>query len=159
VVRAPFQVVVLPFRRVMGTPEYAIFKRADLHYWQPIAGGGEGDEAPLTAAKREAWEEAGIPTSARYYSLTTQASTRVTEIHPSARTHWPAQLYVIPMHMFAVAADDLAIRLSREHTRVRWMTYEQAARRLHWDSDRTALWELNERLLRNDLAAVSAADY
>lgn len=75
----------------------------------------------------------------------------MTEIHQSARTHWPPQLYVIPMHMFGVAADSIVIQLSREHTSVRWLRYEQAARRLHWDSDRTALWELNERLLRNEL--------
>ena len=154
--RAPFTVLVLPFRRTTtGMLEYAIFRRADLHFWQPIAGGGEGDETPLAAARREAWEEAGIPTSAAYYALTTQASIRVSEIHPSARTHWPPRLYVIPMSMFAVAADGIAIRLSREHTSVRWMRYEQAARRLRWDSDRTALWELNERLAHNDLLPAS----
>lgn len=72
--RAPSKVLVLPFRRCATDAfQYAIFRCADLRYWQPIAGGGEGDETPLAAARREAWEEAGIPASAVYYLLTTQA--------------------------------------------------------------------------------------
>ena len=59
--RAPFQVLVFPYRY---TPEeeieYAVFFRISPRYggvWQAIAGGGEDDETPLEAAKREAFEE------------------------------------------------------------------------------------------------------
>src|ERR1043166_774438 len=65
--RAPFQVLVFPYRRsVAGTFEYAIFRRTDLGVWQAIAGGGEGDERPEATAAREAYEEAGIPSSAPF---------------------------------------------------------------------------------------------
>jgi len=51
--------------------------------------------------------------------------------------------------------DDQIITLSSEqHTECRWVSYEEAARLLRWDSNRTALWELNERLRRNDAIAL-----
>jgi dATP pyrophosphohydrolase len=50
--RAPFQIVVIPFRVVGTQYEYAIFRRADHAVWQWIAGGGEDSESPLAAARR-----------------------------------------------------------------------------------------------------------
>lgn len=41
-------------------------------YWQGIAGGGEGDESPLCAARREAMEEAGIGTQSTFVRLEAQ---------------------------------------------------------------------------------------
>ncbi|MDX9955097.1 MAG: NUDIX domain-containing protein, partial [Anaerolineae bacterium] len=60
--RAPFQVLVYPYRRKLdGQIEIALLKRADAGYWQGIAGGGEDPESPLEAARRETYEESGIP--------------------------------------------------------------------------------------------------
>lgn len=60
--RAPFQVLVYPYQKLEdGTFNYALFRRADQRWWQRIAGGGEDDELPEQAARREAHEEAGIP--------------------------------------------------------------------------------------------------
>lgn len=53
--RAPYQILVLPFRRLKGSdPLYAIFRRADCGVWQGVAGGGESNESPLESpdAKR-----------------------------------------------------------------------------------------------------------
>ena len=73
-VRAQYEVTIFPFRRTSGGHyEFAIFLRSDLHFWQGIAGGGEDDESPLAAAKREAREEAGIPETAAYHTLSTIA--------------------------------------------------------------------------------------
>jgi dihydroneopterin triphosphate diphosphatase len=56
--RAPFQVLVFPYKRSpAGGIQYAIFSRADYPCWQGISGGGEGDESPLEAAKRETLKE------------------------------------------------------------------------------------------------------
>jgi len=57
--RAPFQVLILPFRQAAdGDWQYGVLRRSD-EYWQGIAGGGEDGEAPLEAAMREMEEEAG----------------------------------------------------------------------------------------------------
>lgn len=51
--RAPFQVLILPFRQAAdGDWQYGVLRRSD-EYWQGIAGGGEDGEAPLEAAMRE----------------------------------------------------------------------------------------------------------
>jgi len=53
---------------------------------------------------------------------------------------------VIPEHCFAVDVEDAALILSHEHEELRWATVDQANALLTWDSNRTALWELCERL-------------
>ena len=61
-VRAPFQVLVFAFFPTQDSEfEYLLLKRSDERWWQGIAGGGEGNETPLEAAKRETFEETGIP--------------------------------------------------------------------------------------------------
>jgi len=69
VARAPFQVLIFPFHRTDSNLEYAIFRRADAGYWQGVAGGGEGEETPLEAARREAKEEAGISPESPFTAL------------------------------------------------------------------------------------------
>lgn len=39
--RAPYQVLVLPFKKENGNIKYSILKRKDMKVWQGIAGGGE----------------------------------------------------------------------------------------------------------------------
>lgn len=148
--RAPFQVSVLPFRQsVESNTEYLIFRRSDHLYWQFIAGGGEDVESPLEAAKREAFEEAGIPATYPYLSLQTTASATVNEFKDAHL--WDPQLLVIPIHYFGVHVDELEILLSREHLDCRWLSYNTAQALLKWDSDKTALWELEQRLNRGDV--------
>ena len=93
---------------------------------------------------REAGEEAGIPSKSRWLLLDSKASVARTAF-PSA-THWPPTLFVVPEHSFAVDATGRDIVLSNEHDEVRWLPFEQAAKLLTWDSNKVALWELNERL-------------
>ncbi len=38
------------------------------------------------------------------------------------------------------------IKLSNEHETMQWCNYEEAMSKLEYDSNKTALWELNERL-------------
>ncbi|MBL4684803.1 MAG: NUDIX domain-containing protein, partial [Nannocystaceae bacterium] len=61
--RAPFQVLVLPYRRAKDGLEVAVFRRADYDVWQFVSGGGEAGESPETAARREVAEEAGVSTT------------------------------------------------------------------------------------------------
>lgn len=142
--RAPFQVLVYPYRKVCDNGfEYALLKRSDAGYWQAIAGGRENNEIPLEAAKREAYEEAGIPTQSDFLQLDTVEPVPVTEFKDSYL--WGENVYVIP-HSFGVLVKDSPIVLSREHTEYAWLTYEAAYRLVKYDGNKTALWELDKRL-------------
>jgi len=150
--RAPFQILVLPFRRTAsGTWEFAAFRCVDGDFWQFIAGGGEDEETPLQAAQRETREEAGIPETAPFHPLQSTCTVPVTAF-PAHTDRWTAEgLYAIPEHAFAVRADGATIRLSREHTEFRWGTEAEITALLRWDSNRNALWELSQRLARGAL--------
>ncbi len=68
--RAPFQVLVIPFKKEDNDFLYGVFLRKDLKIWQFIAGGGEDyDKSIYEAARREAYEEAGITENAKYIKL------------------------------------------------------------------------------------------
>jgi dATP pyrophosphohydrolase len=142
--RAPYQVAVLPYRKNVSQWEYALFRRTVEGYWQSIAGGGETNESPLEAAKREAYEEANIPVSAIYLMLATL--TFVPVYHFEAQRFWGKSLLVIPVYYFAVDASLVEISLSHEHTIFQWVNYETGQNMLHWDSDKTALWEIDQLL-------------
>ena len=140
----PFQVLVIPYRRIASSIQYAAFLRADCSVWQFIAGGGSRGESRLQAARREAEEEAGIPQDAEYLELQSVAS--IPSHHFRARRYWPPDLSEIPEYCFAVNADGLRIRLSPEHSQVEWLSVHGCTERLHWQSNRAALGELHERL-------------
>ena len=151
--RAPFQVLVFPFRRLASADEhrveFALFKRRSDGYWQPIAGGGEDEEFPLESARREADEEGGILPSKKFFMLDTV--TRIPAYFFRDRSIWPQSVYVIPNYCFAVELDTDCLTLSVEHTEFLWCGFERAYRLLYWEDNRTALWELNERLINDDL--------
>lgn len=144
--RAKYQVLVLPYKILGGRILYCILKRSDMDVWQFIAGGGEdGDASPLAAAKREAYEEAHIPLGAGYNTLETTCSIS-TECFPKARQIWGETCLVIPEHCFAVKITGAEIELSGEHTDFEWVDYQTAAQRLRYDSNKTALWELDNKI-------------
>jgi dATP pyrophosphohydrolase len=143
--RAPFQVLVLPYRRrANGAYEFAVFRRADAAIWQGLAGGGEDDESPAQAARREGLEEAGIPRDAPYRALDARASVPVIFFRESH--HWGEAVYVIPEYAFGVDVGDRPLRLTAEHAEVRWLSGAAAQRLVRFDSNRVALWELHQRL-------------
>lgn len=142
--RAPFQVLVVAYRRIASRLEVAVLRRADHEIWQFISGGGEDAETLEQAARREGREEAGLPDDARYEAL--QTTTSVPACWFDAFADWPADRFVVPEHAFAVDAGARALVLSAEHLEVRWLMYDDAIRLLTFDSNRTALWELHERL-------------
>lgn len=142
--RAPFQILAIPYRITDGTPLYCVFRRADYDQWQFIAGGGEDDETPVQAAKREIFEESGIVADS-ITELKSMCHIPV-DIFPKRHLYnWAADTYVIPEYSFGFICND-DIKLSNEHTEYAWLTYEEALKKLQWDSNRTALYELNCRL-------------
>jgi dihydroneopterin triphosphate diphosphatase len=143
--RAPFQVLVYPYRKTSnGQIEYALLRRSDEGYWQGIAGGGEDEEKPLEAARREAYEESGIHPTAEFIQLDTVEPVPVTEFRDSHI--WGDNVYVIPQYCFGVATNNLQIAISREHTEYKWFSYDEAYKLIKYDGNKTALWELDRRL-------------
>ena len=142
--RAAYQMLAIPYRIIDGTPFYCVFHRADADQWQFIAGGGENDETPLEAAKRETLEEGGVR-SDEWVELKSLCYIPAVVISEKHRQHWSKDTYVIPEYTFGFACQE-EIRLSREHTECVWLPYDEARKKLKWDSNRTALYELNCRL-------------
>ena len=145
--RAPYQILVFPYRIMNGQPRYALFRRSRMTggYWQGIAGGGEGEETPLDAARRESFEEAGISMGSHYVKLDAMAMIPV--VHVSGFL-WGDDVLLIPEYAFGVEVNDDRFAISGEHTAYSWSDYETAMAMVKWDSNRTALWELNHRLRR-----------
>ena len=141
--RAPFQILAIPYRREAGY-RFCVFHRSDIDQWQFVAGGGEDAETPLQAAIREIKEETGV-TAQSVLPLTSMAYVPANVIAERHRKHWPKDTYVIPEYAFAFACDG-DICLSDEHVGCEWLSYGEAMQRLCWDSNRTALYELNCRL-------------
>ena len=144
--RAPFQVLVIPFRCTAARVQFAVLKRSDAGYWQFVAGGGEDDETPLEAAQRETKEEIGIDANQRIIKLDSMATVPKTCF--AEANSWGGDVFVVPEHCFAVDVGRYALTVSREHTELRWAEYEEAMSLLRWESNRNALWEVNERLKR-----------
>lgn len=144
--RAPFQVLVLPYRLTPRGIEYAVFRRSDDDYWQFVAGGGEDDETPTQAARREACEEAGVSQDCALLALDSVNTVPVVGV---CGFRWSPEVLVIPEHCFGVCAED-DLSISREHTEYRWVDYDTAVEMLHWQSNQNALWELNHRLTRRE---------
>jgi dihydroneopterin triphosphate diphosphatase len=143
--RAPFQVIVIPYQINFNEQlQYLVFKRSDLDVWQWIAGGGESNEKPEQTARREAYEEAGIPDDAQLLQLDSIASIPAT--HFLDHHLWGSNVYVIPEYSFGIEVKNCVIHLSSEHCKCEWLDYEIAQSRLKWESNKTALWELDQRL-------------
>ena len=142
--RAPFQILAIPYRRIEGELYYCVFHRADHDQWQFIAGGGEDAETPEEAARREIFEESGL-TAGSLLRLRSMCFIPTEIFSEKYRKNWPADAYVIPEYAFGFACSG-DIQLSDEHGECRWLPYADARAKLKWDSNRTALYELNCRL-------------
>jgi dATP pyrophosphohydrolase len=156
--RTPRNVLVFPFRRMATAGlEFAVFRRADDpgEFWQGVAGGVEDGETVLEAARRELAEETGIEApAASWLTLDSQASIPATVYRDCAT--WGPDTFIVREFAFGVdvgAAPD--VRLSHEHAEHRWVGLDEAQALVRYDSNRTALWELGERLSR--AAALTAA--
>lgn len=144
--RAPYQVLIFPYIITEDTIQYAIFNRSDYGYWQGIAGGGKDGETPIESAKREAFEEAGILREFSYIQLDSVSSLPVEDV--VGEFLWGDDVYVIKEFSFGVQVSTKNISLSKEHSNYKWLCFEEAVTLLKWDSNKTALWELNKRLLK-----------
>ena len=148
--RQPHNVLVIPFfymRVGKQNPLFCVLQRADEGWWQWVSGGVETGESLADAALRESEEETGL--QGILFSLDARAFVRKTVF--AAHTFWPSNLYLVEEHAFALEVTTPTITLSDEHTAYDWLDYEGAFECLRWQSNQTALWELNERIRDNTL--------
>ena len=143
--RAPFQILAIPYK-LEPILQYCVLHRSDIDQYQFVAGGGEDDEKPIEAAAREIYEETSVK-AVNIMPLTSRAYIPANVISKKHRDLWPHDTIVIPEYTFGFECDS-EIALSSEHTGLEWMTYDDAVSRLTWDSNKTALYELNDRLLK-----------
>lgn len=143
--RAEYQVLVIPYNSEHEHTEYCIFHRSDKDV-QFIAGGGEEEDENIEmSAKREAYEEADIDMNSKFDVLETRSSIPAS-CFPEARDIWKEQCLVIPEYTFAVMIEKGIVMLSDEHVDYEWVDYDTAISRLTFDSNKTALWELDNRI-------------
>ena len=148
--RKPYQILVFPFKKEEKEYKFAIFYREDLKVWQGIAGGVEENETPIEAAKREAYEEAGIDIKSKYIEL--EANTTMPVLNVVKDFIWGKDVLLIKEYSFGVEINkNTIIKLSKEHLKYEWVTFDEAYKKLKWDSNKTAIWELNQRIKRRKL--------
>ncbi|MFI7700369.1 NUDIX pyrophosphatase [Nonomuraea sp. NPDC049480] len=153
--RQPLTVLVFLYRVTAGSPEYAVFQRADDGNWQSVSGGVEEGEDLVTAARRETAEETGLRDLGPLCKLDMVSGVEKAGFRTSP--YWDEDLYIVPKHFFAADVTNAAseIALSSEHRDMRWLGYEAAHGTLRYDDDRTALWELDQRIIRDHLPPVT----
>lgn len=145
--RAPFQVLIIPYKIIDKEIFYGVFLRKKQKIWQFVSGGGEGCELPIDTAIRELREETAISVKKEnMIQLETKSTIPVVSI--TGEFTWGEDVFVVPEHTFAVNINDYDIKLSNEHKEVIWIKYDEAINNLKFDSNKTALWELNEKLKR-----------
>ena len=147
--RKPKQVLVFLYRKNEDENyEYCIFYRDKLKFWQGISGGVEDNESLVETVKREVFEETGICVN-DIYQLSTVSSIPVVDV--MGEFFWGNDVYVVPEYSFGVPLENYDIHLSSEHREYKWCLFDEAYEKLKFDSNKTALWELNQRLLNNDM--------
>lgn len=147
--RKPKQVLVFLYRKNEDENyEYCIFYRKRLKFWQGISGGVEDNESLIETVKREVFEETGIIVN-DIYQLSTVSSLPVVDV--MGEFFWGNDVYVVPEYSFGVSLENYDIHLSSEHKECKWCLFDEAYEKLKFDSNKTALWELNQRLLSNDI--------
>lgn len=143
--RKPHQILVFPYIKENDEYLYGIFCRnGSKEVWQGIAGGVEDDETYKEACMREANEEAGITDFSNVIELESICTMPVPNV--TKEFLWGNDVLLIYEHCFGIECQNKDIILSHEHSKMEWINYEKAKKKLKWDSNKNALWELNYRL-------------
>lgn len=143
--RAPIQVLVILYKKEKDKILYGIGLRSTRNIWQFVAGGAEDKETPIEAAVRELSEETGINIKEEDL-IVLDSKTTIPVVNVTGTYTWGKDVFVIPEYAFAVDATNFQIKLSNEHTEFKWLEYNKAMDILTYDSNKSALWELNEKL-------------
>lgn len=144
--RLPYQVLVILYLKEEANVKFCVFERVrPKSQIQFVSGGGENSETPQEAAQRELLEETGV-INACFQQLTSVCYIPTDIFSEAQRIEWGSDVYVIPEYAFGAEVASSEIQLSDEHVRYKWLSYLEARQTLTWDSNKTALYELNCRL-------------
>lgn len=143
--RAPIQVLVILYKKEKEEILYCVGLRSSKNIWQFVAGGAEDKETPIEATVRELREETGINIKEEDLIVLDSKAT-IPVVNVTGTYTWGKDVFVIPEYAFAVDATSFQIKLSNEHTEFKWLEYDKAMNILTYDSNKSALWELNEKL-------------
>ena len=152
-VRRPQNVHVYHYRMGIARQyEYAMLQRSDNPlYWQGVSGGVRDKETPKQAALRVSAYEAGTPANSTIYEQHFKTFLPRTIF---SGVDWHQDILLVPQYYFAIPFSG-NLRLSEQHTAYKWCGYEEAMRLIYWQSQQTALFELNGLLLVGKIPGVS----
>lgn len=137
---------------VIYTPELEVLliERADKPgFWQSVTGSLDAaDEALLTAATRELFEETGIVADGETIALQDWRLSNIYEIYPVWRHRYAPGVTHNTEHVFGVCVPrDIPILLSpREHLQYAWLPCVEAADRCFSSSNAEAILQLPQRI-------------
>jgi len=146
--RKPKNVLVFLYRLRNNKIEYCIFYRKKEKFYQGLSGGVENNEDLIDTVKREVYEEIKIKVN-NIMKLDTISS--IPGISVNKEFNYQNNIYVVYEYAFGICIDNEKIKLSEEHTEYRWVSFDEAMNLLKYDSNKTALFELNERLIHNEV--------
>ena len=139
--KLPIQVDVILFYRDKDEIKYLLLKRTEERggFWQPVTGGVEEGEDLLYAARREVMEETGFLKVKKMYDVRYKFNFKVGDKD-------------ITEYVFAFEVDSMDVNFSkREHSEIKWVTYEEALKYLKWETNKEALKKINNYLLNNNI--------
>jgi dATP pyrophosphohydrolase len=113
--------------------------------WAFPLGGGEANESPLATARRIGQDQGGLDDLCEYSYLSSIATIPVED---AGGFLWGNDILVVPEYCFAVEVRDQSLSSAQMAQTYRWLPYEQARTLLVCDRQRNALWELRQRLVR-----------
>lgn len=140
--RQPVQVLAFPFYIDGDKVEYCLLQRKDNNVWQGVAGGADGIETPKEAAIREMYEESGIK-NGKIIELESVATMPSIDVN---KRFIEDNILIVKEIAYGIEVESKTIIISNEHSKYEWLSYEDAYDKLTWDSNKTALWELDYRI-------------
>ena len=145
--RAPYQTLTILYKKENKHIRFAIFYRNSHPIWQFVSGGGEDNETPIETVVREIKESTALIID-KNESRQLDSRTTIPVLNITGKYTCGDSVFVVPEYTFAVELKNYDIKLSNEHKEYKWVEYNEAMEKLRYDSNKTALWELNERLTK-----------
>lgn len=72
---------------------------------------------------------------------------------------WSKGIFVVSELSFGVKVSSKNIEIGKEHTDYVWLSFKEAIKLLKYDSNKTALWELNYRLTKKEKSGINETHF